>query len=199
MIAINLAPNIEERVVCSIVAAVKYEVPANIVLAIAEKEAGAPNQWVKNTNGTFDVGSMQFNTTYLNDLKKYGISAQDAAQTGCYPYDLAAWRLRTHLRHDEHDLWTRAANYHSKTPKYNQIYRDDLIIKATKWGHWLELRFPTYRVTKPRTAPLKTIATIDIHQPLRQNPNMTQTTHLNQHALKALDEFYTAHPKRNFL
>ncbi len=50
---------------CSISAAVKYEVPANIVLAVAEKEAGKPGQWVRNTNGTHDVGPMQFNTTYL--------------------------------------------------------------------------------------------------------------------------------------
>ncbi|QLZ70856.1 hypothetical protein FOLKNPGA_03675 (plasmid) [Legionella sp. PC1000] len=74
MIAIDLPPQIEERVVCSIMAAVKYEVPANIVLAVAEKEGGTPKQWVKNSNGTFDVGSMQFNTTYLKDLKKYGIT-----------------------------------------------------------------------------------------------------------------------------
>jgi hypothetical protein len=36
----------QERVVCSISAAVKYEVPVNIILAVAEKEAGKPGQWV---------------------------------------------------------------------------------------------------------------------------------------------------------
>ena len=52
----DMPPQIQERVVCSISAAVKYEVPANIVLAVAEKEAGKPGQWVRNTNGTHDVG-----------------------------------------------------------------------------------------------------------------------------------------------
>jgi hypothetical protein len=33
----DLPPQLQERVVCSISAAVKYEVPANIVLAVAEK------------------------------------------------------------------------------------------------------------------------------------------------------------------
>ena len=33
----DMPPQIQERVVCSISAAVKYEVPANIVLAVAEK------------------------------------------------------------------------------------------------------------------------------------------------------------------
>jgi hypothetical protein len=69
----DLPPEIQERVVCSITAAIKYEIPANILLAIAEKEGGKPGQWVSNRNGTHDVGSMQFNTSYLQDLSKYGI------------------------------------------------------------------------------------------------------------------------------
>lgn len=38
----DLPPQIQERVVCSISAAAKYEVPANIVLAVAEKRAASP-------------------------------------------------------------------------------------------------------------------------------------------------------------
>ena len=52
MMGADLPPQDQERVVCSIVAAVKYEVPANIVLAVAEQEGGQPGQWVKNPNGT---------------------------------------------------------------------------------------------------------------------------------------------------
>ena len=144
----DMPPQIQERVVCSISAAVKYEVPANIVLAVAEKEAGKPGQWVRNTNGTHDVGPMQFNTTYLRDLARYGITADDVAAAGCYSYDLAAWRLRMHIRNDKGDLWTKAANYHSRTPRYNTVYRADLIRKATKWADWLEARFVTLDVTK---------------------------------------------------
>ncbi len=144
----DLSPRLQERVVCSLSAAMKYEVPANIVLAVAEKEAGKPGQWVLNANGTHDVGAMQFNTRYLNDLAKYGISANDVAAAGCYSFDLAAWRLRQHIKHDKGDLWTRAANYHSKTQHYNAIYRTDLIAKAVKWADWLEARFGTFDVTK---------------------------------------------------
>lgn len=151
----DLPPQLHERVVCSITAAMKYEVPANIVLGIAEKEGGKPGQWVKNSNGTHDVGSLQFNTHYLKDLRKYGITAEDVAQAGCYSYDLAAWRLRGHLLNDRGDIWTRAANYHSRTPKYNESYRADLIRKATKWGDWLEARFVTYEITSPSSAPTR--------------------------------------------
>ena len=137
----DLPPDMQERVVCSIIAAAKYEIPANILLAIAEKESGKSGQWVLNSNGTHDVGSMQFNTAYLQDLSKYGINADHVAQAGCYAYDLAAWRVRQHIKNDQGDIWTKAANYHSKTPKYNARYRIDLIAKAVKWAAWLEDRF----------------------------------------------------------
>lgn len=158
---LDLPPQMQERVVCSITAAVKYEVPANIVLAVAEQEAGKPGQWVENTNGTQDVGPMQFNTAYLAELRKYGITAQDVARGGCYSYDLAAWRLRGHLRNDQGDIWTRAANYHSRTPQYNSIYRASLIKRAGKWGNWLVARFPTFDATQPGKPVVAAVATAD--------------------------------------
>jgi Transglycosylase SLT domain len=140
----DLPPQIQERVVCSISAAAKYKVPANIVLAVAEKEAGKPGQWVRNANGTHDVGPMQFNTAYLGDLARYGITAKHVAAAGCYAFDLAAWRLRLHIKNDTGDLWTKAANYHSRTYRYNVVYRADLMKKAIKWADWLAARFETY-------------------------------------------------------
>ncbi len=136
----DLPPDMQERVVCSIAAAIKYEIPANILLAIAEKEGGKPGQWVRNSNGTHDVGSMQFNTSYLKDLSKYGIKPDHVTAAGCYAFDLAAWRIRLHIKNDQGDVWTRAANYHSRTPKYNEKYRADLMTKAVKWADWLEKR-----------------------------------------------------------
>ena len=147
----DLPPLLQERVVCSIAAAVKYEVPANIVLAVAEKEGGKPGKWVRNTNGTHDIGSMQFNTAYLAELSRYGITARDVAVEGCYPFDLAAWRLRMHLRNDKGDLWTKAANYHSRTPRYNAVYRADLMRRASRWANWLEARFLTVNWPKIRS------------------------------------------------
>jgi len=146
----DLPPQFQERIVCSIAAAVKYDIPANIVLAVAELEAGRPGQWVRNTNGTHDVGPMQFNTAYLAELnQQYGITPEDVAAAGCYSYDLAAWRLRMHIKNDEGDLWTKVANYHSRTPSLNAEYRHSLIRRALRWADWLKARFVTLDVTKP--------------------------------------------------
>lgn len=142
-ILMSLPQHQHERVVCSIAAAVKYQIPANIVLAVAETEGGKPGQWVKNTNGTFDVGPMQFNTSYLKELRVYGITPADVAKGGCYSYDLAAWRLHRHIKLDKGDIWQRAANYHSRTPRFNQIYRKKLIASGEKWNQWLSSHFET--------------------------------------------------------
>ena len=187
MAFVDVPPVPPERIICSIVAAAKYQVPANIVLAVAEKEGGKPGLWVKNRNGTFDVGVMQFNTRFLNDLKPYGITADAVSQDNCYAFDLAAWRLRGHLQHDKDDVWTRAANYHSRTPKYNQIYRADLMKKAAVWGRWLDARFTTYAVTTPSVSPLKNVMVpVSVNQPVVHRIKPASTPHYNPQAADAL-------------
>lgn len=140
----DIPPAQQELVSCALGAALAYDVPANILLAIAEKEAGKPGQWVRNGNGSYDVGALQFNTSYLHELKRFGISASDVAAPGCYPFRLAAWRIRGHLRNDMGDIWTRAANYHSRTPRLNARYRADLVRRASRWVIWLDTYFPTH-------------------------------------------------------
>jgi len=141
-------PPMSDQVMCSIIAAVKYEIPANIVLAVAGQENGKPGQWNKNKNGTYDVGPLQFNTGYLVELNKYGITARDVEKGGCYSFDLAAWRIRGHILNDKGDLWTRVANYHSRTPSFNAIYRKLVMKRALVWADWLDARFATQTVAQ---------------------------------------------------
>ncbi|WP_208456190.1 conjugal transfer protein TrbN [Burkholderia sp. BCC0044] len=133
-----------ERITCSIAAAVRYQIPVNAMLAVAEQEGGRPGLRMRNANGTYDVGAMQMNTAYLKELKRFGIEERDVAGPGCYPYHLAAWRLRRHVLDDRGDIWTRIANYHSRTPVYNARYRAAIIKRATRWATWLKARYPTY-------------------------------------------------------
>ena len=129
---------VQERMRCSMAAAEHWGLPRSVVLAVAEIEGGRPGQWVKNRNGTADVGPMQFNTRYLQQLTKaYGITAAHVAVPGCYPYELAAWRLRRHLVQDAGDFWSRLSNYHSRTPALNDKYRRKLMRRAQHWAQWL--------------------------------------------------------------
>lgn len=61
-----------------------------------------------------------------------------------YPFRLAAWRLRGHIAKDAGDIWTRASNYHSRTPRFNARYRADLMRRAARWTTWLDSHFPTH-------------------------------------------------------
>lgn len=154
MLPLDIPPAIHERVVCSVSAAAKYDIPANVMLAVAFQEAGKPGQAVPNDNGTYDYGSMQINTAWLHELSKYGITAHDVSRAGCYSYDLAAWRIRHHIRHDRAgDMWQKVANYHSYTPEYNQEYRRLIMRRADYWANWLEKRFITVEINKRPSLP----------------------------------------------
>jgi hypothetical protein len=146
---VNALPPVilEQRVACAIAAAVKYNIPANLMLAVAEVEGGRPGQVSLNNNGTADLGFLQFNTRYLQTLSRFGIRPEHVQSASCYPFDLAAWRLAGHIAYDTGDLWTRAANYHSRTPAHNAKYRRKLMTVGSKWENWLATNFKTKRVT----------------------------------------------------
>lgn len=127
-----------EMVRCSIGAAYEFGVPVDVMLAVAEQESGSIGERKKNANGTFDVGVMQFNTTYLRDLERFGILAQDVAGPGCYPYRLAAWRIRWHIIRDQGDIWQRIANYHSRNAEQNAKYRASIIKRSARWADRLD-------------------------------------------------------------
>jgi hypothetical protein len=141
-------PVFEQRVVCSVEASIKFNVPANILLAVAEIENGRAGKSARNDNGTLDVGLMQFNTRYLASLAQFGIHATDVAASSCYSFDLAAWRIAGHIERDSGDIWTRAANYHSRTPVHNSVYRQKLVKAAAKWEAWLNGRFQVREIVR---------------------------------------------------
>lgn len=130
---------------CVIQAAVRQGVPANVLLALASVEGGKNGQLVRNTNGTYDVGHFQINTIHFAPGGIFGhIKRTDAAWRGCYNAELAAFFLRKRLDAPTgKDYWTRVANYHSATPKFNSIYRAKLVPLAESWGHWLQANYNT--------------------------------------------------------
>lgn len=136
---------------CVIHAAHRQAVPANVLLALASIEGGKNGQFVKNSNGSSDIGHFQINTIHFGkkgQFSQHPITQQDVAWRGCYNAELAAWMLRQHINEPTgQDFWTRAANYHSKTPKYNTVYRSKLIPYSIKWGIWLQQRYPQVSIS----------------------------------------------------
>jgi len=160
-----------ERVDCSIQAANHYHIPSLIMLAVAEQEGGKPGQKIRNSNGTYDYGVMQINTVSLADLRSYGINENHVLDEGCYPYYLAAWRIAGHITNDSGDLWQRAANYHSRTPYYNRIYREKLLQRATKIATRLDINETVGELAHKPTA-----QTGQSFQGVKSAPNQQQLT-----------------------
>jgi hypothetical protein len=131
-------PYVQAQIVCSISAAQQFGLPPSVMLAVAQIEGGRPGLARRNTNGTYDLGSMQLNTAWLAQLRPYGVDVRWALASGCYPYQLAAWRIRSHLLQDRGDYWSRVANYHSRTPTLNRSYRAQVILSAGRWEGWLQ-------------------------------------------------------------
>lgn len=114
------------RVYCSVEAAIHYDMPADLIYGVSLTEGGSSESKVRNSNGTFDLGYMQFNTAYLKSLSNKGVKAEDVTKKNCYPFHLAAWRIKNHLAEPGDDMLKKVSFYHSRTPEFNSVYKKKL-------------------------------------------------------------------------
>ena len=137
---VNNEFTVEERLNCAIQAGLKYNVPVDVLLAISSIENGNIDTISKNTNNTYDYGVMQINSDYIKDLNnKYNLNLkyQDFLQDNCFSFEVAAFKIKEHIKNDSGDLLTRIAMYHSKTYKFNEIYKQKLIYYCKYWSDYL--------------------------------------------------------------
>jgi hypothetical protein len=57
-------------------AAIEYHVPAKLIISLLNVERGKNGKVEKNKNGTYDIGPMQINSSWLPDLEKHGIKSR---------------------------------------------------------------------------------------------------------------------------
>ena len=143
---------------CVMEAARRQCVAQNVLLALASLESGKNGQFVRNTNGSYDIGHFQLNTIHWTRGGAFFqhplITQQAVAQRGCFNAELAAWLLRrAQSTCKSTDFWRCSANYHSATPGPNQVYRRKLIALSREWGNWLKTNYPSgVSVTYQRVA-----------------------------------------------
>ncbi len=130
---------------CVLQSAVHYEVPADVLLAIGQQEAGKDGSAVPNTNGTYDLGRAGINTIHLADLQRFGVDPRVAVHylryDGCYNYAMAAYLLHRQLTGCRQDYWTCVANYHSVTRRYNLAYQERVRPFAARWEQYLRQHY----------------------------------------------------------
>ena len=116
---------------CLMLASQTYAVPPAVLVGIYKAEGGRVGQESPNQNGSYDLGPMQINTTWLPDLAgKWGVNQNTARRwvrdDACTNVGVAAWILRSHL--DETGSLSQAIGYyHSRTPVHGDRYRREII------------------------------------------------------------------------
>ncbi|MDR2422816.1 MAG: lytic transglycosylase domain-containing protein [Deltaproteobacteria bacterium] len=106
---------------CLAKAARIFEVPYEMALAVLATEGGQVGRVNHNKSGTYDVGPMQINSTWLPILKEVGVRAEDVRDHGCANVAVGVWILRLNLL-ETGDQTKALAYYHSRNPRRGQAY-----------------------------------------------------------------------------
>lgn len=121
-------------VTCVVRASQHYRIPVPVTLALMKTEGGQPGSFVRNRNGTYDMGVMQVNTLWIPTYsKRFGISQRAfvtrAVLDGCFSVFLGLDILRAQIDR-EGSIEKGVAAYHSRTPskaaRYMQRFNDQL-------------------------------------------------------------------------
>ena len=112
-------------------AAIEYHIPAKLIISLLSVERGKVGKVENNKNGSYDMGPMQINSSWLPELKKRGISREDVLFNPCVNVKIGTWILGRYIA-SENDLLTGIGDYNSHTKRYNQVYFQKVKISFTK-------------------------------------------------------------------
>jgi hypothetical protein len=103
---------------CFASAAIDYQVPALVLVALVKKESNGQAVLRQNANGSVDVGITQINTgSWLPYLKtEFGVTQQELLANNCLSIRSAAYVIRMEMRSSAcagKDFWCGVGRYHS--------------------------------------------------------------------------------------
>jgi soluble lytic murein transglycosylase-like protein len=110
-----------EDTACFNQASQRYSIPVQILKAISRTESGGnPSAFHRNVNGSFDIGHMQINSSWLPSLAKTGITQQQLLNPCTNTY-VAAWILAGNIRRMGYD-WKAIGAYNARSPDKAAVY-----------------------------------------------------------------------------
>ena len=116
---------------CVEMVADRYQLHPDILFAVLLVEQGTVGKDnCHNGNGTCDIGPAQINDIHLPALQEAGITRELLKNNGCVNLAVMGWHLQRSLQdqpiESEDDYLTAIARYHSKSPEFNERYRQRL-------------------------------------------------------------------------
>jgi len=123
---------------CLAAAAHAYHLPEVYLYSIMRTEGGKVGQAVLNTNGTYDLGPFQINSSWGPAIGRYWhVSVPTALQhvrdNGCANALIASAILKKMLIETKGDFPKAIGYYHSHTPALAVQYRDMVLEQAGKY------------------------------------------------------------------
>lgn len=107
---------------CFELAAQRYQVPVQLLKAIAMQESGGRADAINrsNTNGSYDIGMMQINSFWLPKLARHGIQEQDLFDP-CVSVLVGAWVLSDNFARLGYNTQGLGA-YNARSPDKRERY-----------------------------------------------------------------------------
>ena len=105
----------------------RYNVDPVVLYAIAKQESGFnPKAYHKNTNGTYDISLMQINSSWFDELARFGITETALVKNPCLSVNVGAWVLAQNRRrygNDNTGYWSAIGAYNAGNRKINHNKR----------------------------------------------------------------------------
>lgn len=104
-----------------------FRLPMPLLEAVLKVEGGRPGLAMRNSNGTYDLGPMQINTSWLPVLAEKNITREMLRDDFCVNVAVGAWILARELNQIPAkpavaDFWQAVGRYNSRTPRHNYRY-----------------------------------------------------------------------------
>lgn len=110
----------------------RFSLPEMLLKSVLAVESGKVGEIRLNKNGTYDIGPMQINSSWLDKFKGY-ITKEDILYNGCTNIQVGAWILRYNID-KAGNVWQGVGNYHSQTKDKHNVYRDKVLTAMQNFG-----------------------------------------------------------------
>jgi len=114
----------EIRTQCLTDASRYFGIDPEIAFTLYDNEGGKVGSFIKNKNGSYDIGPMQINSSNLNEIKKHfpAVTWKVLAYDACASFWVGTWWLYRKIVDRNGNVFEGVADYNSRTPKVRARY-----------------------------------------------------------------------------
>jgi len=128
---VETIPNVQPVTIeCVAEVSRRYQIPVALLGGVLAQERGRLGQSSPNKNGTWDIGPMQVNSSWLKFFAQYGVTEHRLKHDGCANLAVGAWIIRYEQGRAKGDLWRAVGRYHSHQPDLAADYQGKVAAKV---------------------------------------------------------------------